>query len=134
MTTPTVIQFEITGPHGGALQHFYAHLFDWPIQQTGTAGYGRVPPAAGSIPGAIGPSWDGGPGQLTVYVEVDDLDATLARAVELGGRLVGAPVAKPEANLRFAFVADPAGHVIALAQGLQAALERFSWSTRARLA
>ena len=133
MTTPAVIQFEITGPDGAALQQFYARLFDWPIQQTGTSGYGRVPPTAGSIPGAVGPSWDGGPGQLTIYVEVDDLDATLARAVELGGRPVGAPLAKPEANLRFAFVADPAGHVIALAQGLQAALERFPWSTRARL-
>jgi predicted enzyme related to lactoylglutathione lyase len=134
MKTPAVIQFEITAADGAALQHFYAGLFDWPIQQTGTPGYGRVPPTAGGIPGAIGPSWDGGVGHLTIYVEVDDLDATLAGAVELGGTLVGAPIAKPEANLRFAFVADPAGHVIALAQGLQAALGRFPWSTRARLA
>jgi predicted enzyme related to lactoylglutathione lyase len=136
---PTVVQFEITGNNGAVLHDFYAGLFGWETRDTGTANYGRILSREAGLSGAIGESWDGGPGQLTIFVEVDDLEVALARAEELGGRVISAPPraehSKAEAtgryyqvasaNIRFAFVADPAGHVIGLSQGLQRGLEAF---------
>jgi len=42
MAKPKVVQFEITGKASATLQRFYAGLFGWEMQQTGTPGYGRV--------------------------------------------------------------------------------------------
>jgi predicted enzyme related to lactoylglutathione lyase len=125
MNGPAVVQFEITGKDSAALQRFYARLFDWEIHQTGTPSYGRIRAAENSIPGAIGASWDGGAGLATVLVEVANLQETLVRAKELGGQVMSARHEVPQAGVSFAYVADPEGHVIGLAQGLQRSNERF---------
>jgi predicted enzyme related to lactoylglutathione lyase len=129
MPTPTVVQFEITGRDGDALSRFYARLFGWEMQETGTPGYYRVVANDMGISGAVGPSWDGGPGQVTVLVEVADLQETLSRAEALGGTRCGEPHEVPKAGLTFTYVTDPEGHVVGLAQGLQRALAQFE-STR----
>jgi predicted enzyme related to lactoylglutathione lyase len=129
MATATVVQFEITGRDGEALNRFYAGLFGWEMQRTGTPGYCRVVASETGISGAVGPSWDDGPGQVTVLVEVADLQETLSRAAELGGTSCGKPHEVPQASLAFTYIADPEGHVIGISQGLQCALERFE-STR----
>ncbi|MBV8715264.1 MAG: hypothetical protein JO020_20860 [Chloroflexi bacterium] len=145
MSTPAVVQFEITGADSANLQRFYGSLFGWQANPTGTPGYARILGSQSGIPGAIGPSWDGGRGQLTVYVEVPDLQQTLAHAEQLGGRVIGAPsedarrvkrVAQwspelrahvvPGAGISFSFVADPEGHVVAVSQGLEPALGQFA--------
>src|SRR6266571_3280797 len=55
------------------------------------------------IAGGIGASQDGGPGQLTFYVEVDDPAAYLARAEKLGGKTIVPPSEIPDFGLTFAF-------------------------------
>ena len=62
-----------------------------------------------------GPAPDGGAGWVTFYVSVADLDATLAKAVDLGGSVV-APKFSPAPETWLAMVADPEGHVIGLSQ------------------
>jgi predicted enzyme related to lactoylglutathione lyase len=143
MAQPAVIQFEITGANSDVLQRFYADLFGWNMQSTGTPGYARTLARDSGIPGAIGGSWDGGPGHVTVYIEVADLQQALARAEQLGGKVIEMtsqnPVDRvaqwsaehrafevPEAGISFAFIADPEGHVIGLSQGLQHALDQFA--------
>ena len=67
--------------------------------------------------GGIGASQDGGPGQVTFYVEVDDPAEFLAKAEQLGGRTVAPPSEIPDFGLTFAFFADPEGHVVGLSKG-----------------
>jgi len=89
MAKPAVGWFEVTGKDGPGLQRFYSTLFDWKIADAGGgSGYGLIEAGPQGIAGGIGASPDGGPGQVTFYVEVEDLAAYLAKAEELGGTTV----------------------------------------------
>ncbi len=56
------------------------------------------------------------PSHFATYVNVDDVDATAARAVVLGGALHMAPMNIPDVG-RFAVIADPTGAVLNLFKG-----------------
>jgi predicted enzyme related to lactoylglutathione lyase len=80
MGTPAVAWFEVTGRDGPGLQRFYGELFDWKVQNAGDgSGYGLVQAPENGIGGGIGAAQDGGPGQVTFYVEVDDPAAYLMK-------------------------------------------------------
>ena len=118
MATPVVAWFEVTGKDGPALQSFYCSLFGWEIQDAGDgSGYGLVQAAQKGIGGGIGASQDGGPGQVTFYVEVDDPAAYLAKAESLGGHTVVPPTEIAQFGLTFAFFTDPEGHLVGLSKG-----------------
>jgi predicted enzyme related to lactoylglutathione lyase len=115
---PSVGWFEVVGKDGAKLRSFYGSLFGWQIADSGTGmDYGLVAPANGGIGGGIGRSPDGGEGFVTVYVEVDDPAAYLARAEKLGGKTVVPPTEIPSVNLTFALFTDPEGHLIGLSKG-----------------
>lgn len=118
MAAPAVAWFEVTGKDGPALQRFYGDLFDWQVQDAGDgSGYGLVQAAEKGIGGGIGPAQDGGPGQVTFYVEVDDPAAYLQKAEQLGGQTIVPPTTIEQFGLTFAFFADPEGHVVGLSKG-----------------
>jgi len=58
-------------------------------------------------------------GYLRVMFAVDDIDDTLDRLVEHGGRLVGRDVVQYEASYRLCYVRGPEGILIGLAQELR---------------
>ena len=119
MKTPAVVQFEITGNDSAALKRFYALLFGWQMREsTITPGYHVVEASGGGIPGGIGNGRDGASGQLTFYVEVDDLEENLYYAEALGGTVVAPPHEIPQLGITFALFADPEGHVVGLAKGM----------------
>jgi predicted enzyme related to lactoylglutathione lyase len=118
MAKPVVGWFEVTGKDGLGLQSFYSELFGWKVNDAGDgSGYGLVEAGQKGIAGGIGASQDGGPGQVTFYVEVDDPAAYLAKVEKLGGRIVVPPSEIPDFGLTFAFFADPEGHVVGLSKG-----------------
>ena len=110
-----VIHFEIVGRDAAALQKFYSDLFAWNLDTSNPGGYGMSDPARTGIIIGIGASHDGGAGHVTGYVAVDDIDATLARTTELGGRVL-MPKFSPAPDANLAIIADPEGHVIGLTQ------------------
>lgn len=115
---PSVVWFEVVGKDGARLRSFFSSLFGWQIAESGTGmDYGLVAPVNGGIGGGIGRSQDGGAGFVTVYVEVDDPAAYLARAEKLGGKTVVPPTEIPSVNLTFAYFTDPEGHLIGLSKG-----------------
>jgi predicted enzyme related to lactoylglutathione lyase len=115
MTIPAVVQFEITGRDSAALKRFYALLFGWQMgESTITPEYHVVEANGSGIPGGIGTGWDGASGQLTFYVEVDDLEENLYYAEELGGKVIAPPHEIPQLGIKFALFADPEGHVLGL--------------------
>ena len=110
-----VVHFEIIGKDGKKLQDFYAKLFDWKIDANNPMNYGMVPPEDSGLGGGIAAGQDMGPGHVTVYVEVDDLQAYLKKAEGLGGKTIMPPTAVP-GGPEIAMFADPEGHVIGLAK------------------
>jgi predicted enzyme related to lactoylglutathione lyase len=137
MDKPKIVQFEITGRDSAGLQRFYKSLFGWEMQ--GRPGYGRTAASETGLPGAVGGTrsgpnggqdeeWDGGPGQVTFYVEVPNVHESVATAEQLGGRVIAPPYDVPGRQLTLAFVADPEGHVVGLSQGLQSAIEQAGYA------
>ncbi|HYD98674.1 MAG TPA: VOC family protein [Alphaproteobacteria bacterium] len=111
---------ELTAPDTAAARDFYAALCGWtyePMAMPVPGGTYYVAQHGGQgIAGLMGlpercpPAW-------TLYVAVDDADATAAKAVELGGRVEMPPYDIPEVG-RMLVLSDPAGAAIACLQPL----------------
>jgi uncharacterized protein len=114
-----VVWFEVVGKDGARLRRFYSDLFGWKIEgATGDMDYGLLTAANGGIGGGVGTSQDGGPGHVTVFIEVDDPKAYLAKAEKLGGKTIVPPTEVPSYNLTFAYFTDPQGHLVGLTKGV----------------
>ena len=93
-----------------AAREFYGQVFGWtadamPSGYTTFAVDGRT--QCGSLP-IGGEMWEGVPSNWAVYIMVDDVDATAARAAELGGTVAVAPQDIGGMG-RFAVIGDPQG-------------------------
>ncbi|MBI3750804.1 MAG: VOC family protein [Chloroflexi bacterium] len=110
-----IVHAEVVGRDGPKLHRFYGQLFGWKQNTDLPGGYAMTDPADSGIVMGTGPAPDGGAGWVTFYVLVDDLDASLAKAGELGGQVV-MPKFSPTPGTWLAMVADPEGHVIGLSQ------------------
>ena len=99
-----------------AAAEFYGSLFGWKIQtmdmgmEYRVANVGEVPVGGlmGMPPGAppMPPCWGS-------YVTVDNVDATIAKALSLGGKVLNGPMDVPAVG-RMATIADPQGAVISV--------------------
>ena len=109
----------------GPMAHFYEGLLGFEIRDLGPGGRWAqlFDPKGGvhlNIQGETWyqpPTWPEQPGELTKMfhfeVQVDDLEAAVSRAIELGGR--PAPWQPPDRNLeRMRIMLDPAGHPLCL--------------------
>lgn len=111
-----VIHWEIVGEDAAALQGFYSALFDWKISADNPMNYGLVETGGeGGINGGIYTTEREVP-RLTIYVQVDDLQAYLDKAEELGGKTVIPPTPIPGVGA-FAMFSDPEGTVLGLFTG-----------------
>ncbi len=109
-----VIHFEIMGGKSGELEAFYRELFAWKINSDNPMKYGVVETggSTGGINGGVGPSNDGNK-RVSIYAQVEDLQATLDRAERLGGKTVLPPTQVP-GGPRLAMFSDPAGNITGL--------------------
>ena len=110
-----VVHFEIQSNQADELHRFYSALFGWDINTDNPQEYGFV---TTHEKGEIG--IDGGisatpTGQKKVifYVQSDDLNASLRKAVDQGGQVISPVTAIPGAAT-FALFADPEGNVVGL--------------------
>jgi uncharacterized protein len=113
-----VVHFEIIGQDGEKLQRYYGELFGWEIDASNPMKYGIVDREqnlstdgigiGGGVGGAPTPDY---PGHVTVYVEVPDVEAALAKAEELGGTRMMGPDEVME-GLVVGLFQDPEGHTI----------------------
>jgi len=108
-----VVHFEVVGKDGKKLQEFFSQLFDWTVDANNPMNYGMTDPAQTGIGGGISAGQDPSQSYVTVYVEVDDLQATLDKAESLGGKTVMPPMDVPEGPT-IAMFTDPEGHVMGL--------------------
>ncbi len=112
MSNP-VVHWEIGGRDAAKLAAFYSKLFGWSIN-TENPEYGMVDPGGdGGIGGGIMKMPEGIPPYVSIYVHVDNLEASLAKAGELGGATIKPPEPIPGVG-SFALFQDPEGNVIGL--------------------
>ena len=106
-----VVYFEVIGEDHEALTSFYGDVFGWDIERAGPGGYSFARPGDDGITGGIGGSPGGEASYQTFYVQVDDLQATLDRVKDVGGRIVMEPTQVSETT-DAALFEDPEGHTI----------------------
>jgi uncharacterized protein len=104
-----VVHFEIGCKDSEKTQKFYAKLFDWKIAQQGPA---AMIDAGGGPTGHIS-ALGHEPHHYTIfYVEVEDVQAYLDKAKNLGGKTLVPPVDIPTGT--FAWMQDPEGNTVGL--------------------
>ena len=113
MTSPAkVTWFEITSNDPTASRTFYESLFGWTAQGDPDV-YLMFPPAGdGGIAGGLMPA-RGLPTYACFGVEVDDVDDTYDRALELGATSLVEPGDNP-GGVRSAYVRDPDGSIFTI--------------------
>jgi uncharacterized protein len=108
-----VVHFEVIGLDGDKLRDYYGQLFGWEFDTDNPMDYGLVNGAG--LGGGVAKGPDGYEGHVTFYVEVPDIEATLAQAESLGGTRVFGPDQVMEGLVLGQFK-DPEGHLIGLTQ------------------
>jgi predicted enzyme related to lactoylglutathione lyase len=113
-----VVHFEVMGKDAQKLQSYYSELFGWEIDTNNPMNYGLVNREGNmnadgiGIGGGVGQGPEGYDGHVTFYVEVDDVEAALAKAESLGGTRIFGPETMEDMPLTLGQFADPEGHVI----------------------
>lgn len=110
-----VIHWEINSKNAKKLHGFYAKAFEWNVDEL-DADYAWVDTKTDEgIDGGIAQVDDEDPVGITIYVQVDDIEAALAKIEKLGGTIIVPPTEMPEGNLLAVF-ADPEGNHVGLVQ------------------
>ena len=108
-----VIHAEIRSADPDATRDFFAALFGWTYSDGAFPGYTFADTGdETALPTAIGPV-QGGQDAVLFFVGVDDVEATLARAEKLGGRIVQPAQHVP--GVTFGVFADAQGHIVGVA-------------------
>jgi uncharacterized protein len=109
-----IVHFEIRSEDPDAAREFYASMFGWQYPPGGLEGYTYIDSGvpAGTIPGGMSPTQGGKP-MVTVFAGVQDVQAALDQAVELGGTVVQPATEVP--GVTFGLFADPQGNVVGVA-------------------
>ena len=108
-----VVHFEIEARDPDTLIPFYESLFHWPVGD----GVIRTFPAGlgGPEPGPAGHFRQSSRSGVTLYIQVRDLAATIARAGELGATVTMERLDLPDGP-SLAAIIDPEGNPITLVQ------------------
>jgi predicted enzyme related to lactoylglutathione lyase len=107
-----VVHFEIGCRDREQTAGFYAELFGWAITEAGPASMIDTQAGSVGIQGHISSLGHEPHQYVTIYVQVDDIPAALARAESLGGKTLVPPVKIPTGT--FAWFADPGGNPVGL--------------------
>ncbi len=117
-----VTHFEVNAKDAARVREFFSNLFGWKIEVEPTMNYGMVDTGVKmGINGGVGQIQENGQPNVRFYVQVEDLQAHLDKAVSLGGSIV-MPIQEVPNMVALAMIADPEGNVIGLVRGPQAPL------------
>jgi predicted enzyme related to lactoylglutathione lyase len=116
-----VVLFVITGTDGEKLQSYYSELFGWRIDANNEMKYGTISRDGNTnadgvgIGGGIATGPEGYGGHVTFYVQVPNVEETLAKAESQGGTRMMGPEEVME-GLVIGLFNDPEGHTIGVMQ------------------
>jgi predicted enzyme related to lactoylglutathione lyase len=107
-----VVHFEIGCTNSARTAEFFSKLFDWKMEASGGPATMINTGATSGIQGHISSLGHEPHHYVTIYVDVDDVQAYLDKAVALGGKILVPPVTIP--NGTFAWFSDLDENIIAL--------------------
>ena len=113
MTRGNIVHIEIPAAKTSKAAQFYKDLFGW--KSTPMEGMDYILWEPGEGPGgAYNPLSEGvKPGEVLIYIDSDDIEADLIKAVKLGGALVREKTEIPGIGW-FGLFKDPTGNTIAI--------------------
>jgi len=116
-----VVHFEFISPEAPKLQKFFGEVFGWKINADNPMNYGMVDTGVTDhgIQGGIGAPSAIGQAHVAIYIEVADIDATLAKVSAAGGKIVMPKMSIPNGPTLAQFT-DPAGNIVGLTQATPA--------------
>jgi predicted enzyme related to lactoylglutathione lyase len=103
-----VLQWQLVTTNPDQLASFYGDLFGWSVSANNALGYRQVHTGDGGVNGGMWPSPPNGHSFVQLFVGVPDVEQAVARATELGGRVIVPPTALPDGDV-MAVLADPCG-------------------------
>ena len=111
-----VVWFEVMGKDGAKLRKFYTDLFGWKIDASNPMNYGMVEASNGrGIPGGVGELGDKPWPGLAFYVSTTNINDSLKKAGQLGGKTLMPRTELPGGTI-LGFFEDPEGHAIGLVE------------------
>lgn len=124
-STPTKVGVigwvDLTVENAGAVQDFYSQVVGWtstPVDMGGYDDFTMIAPSSGQPAAGICHARSVNadlPAQWLIYIQVEDLDASIRRCIELGGRVLSGPTEAGEYG-RYCVIQDPVGAVAALSE------------------
>jgi predicted enzyme related to lactoylglutathione lyase len=104
-----VVQWQIVSKDPEQTTKFYAGLFGWKVNSNNALGYRTVDTGSPrGINGGVWPSPPEGHSLVQLFVEVDDVDAYVAKAASLGAQVIVPKTELPDGDA-LAIVLDPSG-------------------------
>jgi predicted enzyme related to lactoylglutathione lyase len=114
-----VAWIDLTVPDAAAVRDFYRDVVGWSVSEVKMGDYAdfcmHPSQAAAPVAGVCHARGDNAdlPPQWLIYITVAELDASLARCIQRGGKVVAGPKSMAGYG-RVAVIQDPAGAVAAL--------------------
>ncbi len=110
-----VVHFEFWSEDTESLSEFYSNVFDWKIRKLPEIEYHLIDAENehGIGGGMMTPQKGPWPGDMTFYIDVDDLDKFRKKIIAAGGKVVVEEIEVPGVGA-FALFEDPDGRVIGL--------------------
>ena len=116
-----IVHVEFSAQDRTAAGNFYSELFGWSVQQIPEMNYATF--ETGSIGGGLNPVGDNySAGTVTVYVHSDDIDATLTKVENLGGKTLVPKSEIPNVGW-YGMFSDPTGNKIGLLTEVESSSE-----------
>ncbi len=115
----SIVWHDLTVGDEVAVRDFYRTVVGWTAEDLDMGGYDdfvMMPPGSQTPAGGICHARGGNadlPPQWLVYIAVADLDESIRRCVDLGGRVIAGPKDGGDGS-RYAVIQDPAGAYAAL--------------------
>ena len=104
-----VMHFQILAKDPARAERFYSQLFEWKVDAANPFGYRAIDTGSPrGIRGGIWPSPPEGHSFVQLFIEVEDVAAHVARAVELGARVI-VPLTKLPQGEELAILQDLEG-------------------------
>lgn len=103
-----VLQWQLVTTNPDQLANFYGDLFGWSINADNALGYRQVVTGEGGMNGGMWPAPPTAHSFVQLFVGVPDVAHAVARATELGGRVIVPPTVLPDGDV-MAVLADPCG-------------------------
>jgi hypothetical protein len=108
-----VVYFSIEAKDAERQRAFYSAMFNWNI---GDGSIMRIPTGIGGPENGVGGHINAGAtSRVTIYVQVRNIEHSLAQAVDLGGSVVMPAFQIPDGAM-IATISDPEGNHVALVQ------------------